>query len=208
MLQPLLDVLPSALALWGASDLQGSALMFKFFSCALVSVAASEATRVAANALVPAAIQLLQSTMSSSEVLAAISDFLSACCCSSVMSLADCCTSLLLHVQQDSLPASSIVMHTSTVLSSLLAASPTCNSILLSHISGSSPSRAAVALRVTGSLLAAGCPFPEGLAAASALLLNASSPEPLRPASAHACGVAAFSDAQVLHDFLQLLPHS
>jgi hypothetical protein len=80
-----------------------------------------------------------------------------------------------------------------------LAASPACNSLLLSTLSGSSAARAAVALRVTGSLLAAGCPFPDGLAASSALLLNASSPDLLRPAAAHACGLAAFADAQVLH---------
>ena len=198
MLQPLLDALPSALALWGAGDLQGSALLFKFVSCALAAVSASEATRVAAHALVPAAVQLLQSAMCSNDVLLAISEFLSACCSSSVMSLADCCTLLLLNVPEDCAPPTPVVIHTSNVLSALLAASPACNSIILSHLSCSSSSRAAVALRVTGSLLATGCSFPDGLAASSALLLDASSPEPLRPAAAHACGLAAFADAQVL----------
>lgn len=198
MLQPLLEVLPSALTLWGAADLQGSALLFKFVSCALESVAAPEATRLAANALVPAAVQLLQSAMCSSDVLLATSEFLSACCNSNVMSLADCCSLLLRHVPEDCSTSSPIVMHTSTVLSALLAASPACNTLLLSHLSGSSLARAAVALRVSGSLIASGCPFPDGLAASSALLLNASSPEPLRSAAAHACGLAAFADAQVL----------
>jgi hypothetical protein len=198
MLQPLLDALPSALALWGAGDLQVSALLFKFVSCALGAVSASEATRGAAHALVPAAVQLLQSAMCSNDVLVAISEFLSACCSNSVMSLADCCTLLQLSVPEDCAPPSPVVIHTSNVLSALLAASPACNSIILSHLSGSSSSRSAVALRVTGSLLAAGCSFPDGLAASSALLLDASSPEPLRPAAAHACGLAAFADAQVV----------
>ena len=198
MLQPLLEVLPSALALWGAGDLQGSALLFKFVSCALESVAAPVATRVAALALVPAAVQVLQTAMCSSDVLAATSEFLSACCRSSVMSLADCCSMLLHNVPEDCPPPSSIVMHTSTVLSALLAASSACNSLLLSHLSGPIPARAAVALRASGSLIAAGCPFSDGLASSTALLLDASSPEPLRPAAAYACGLAAFADPQVL----------
>jgi hypothetical protein len=198
MLQPLVNVLPSALALWGSSDLQGSALLFKFVSCALVSVPAPEAIRSAARVLVPNAVQLLQSAMCSSDVLTAISELLSACCSSTIMTHNDCCSLLLQNIQEDCPPPSPIVLHTSSVLSSLLAASPACNSFLLSTLSGSSAARSAVALRVTGSLLAAGCPFPDGLAASSALLLNASSPELLRPAAAHACGLAAFADAQVL----------
>ena len=199
MLRPLVEVLPSALALWGTGDLQGSALLFKFMSSALVSVPAPEATRSAARALVPAAVQLLQSAMCSSDVLSATSEFLSACCSSTIMTHNDCCSLLLQNIPEDCPPPSPIVLHTSSVLSSLLAASPACNSLLLSTLSGSSAARAAVALRVTGSLLAAGCPFPDGLAASSALLLNASSPDLLRPAAAHACGLAAFADAQVPH---------
>ena len=192
-------MLPSALALWGSADLQGSALLFKFVSCALETVTTPDSVRVAALSLVPAAVQVLQSAMCSSDVLVATGEFLSACCRSNVTSLADCCSLLLRNVTEDCPSSSPIVIHTSTVLSALLAASPACNSIILSHLSGSSSARAAVALRVVGSLIAAGCPFPEGLKASSALILDPSSPEPLRPAAAYACGLAAYADAQVLH---------
>jgi hypothetical protein len=169
----------------------------------LLLVSAPDTARAAARTLVPAAIQVIQSSVCSSDVLQAISEFFSACCSSSVMSLADCCSMLLLSVPEDCPTSSPIVINTSTVLSVLLSASTVCNSLLVAHLSGPCHARSAVALRVTGSLLASSCPFPEGLAASSSMLLNASSPEPLRPAAAHACGLAAYADAQVLFIAIQ-----